>query len=259
MTPSAPSKGLLAGALLMAGCCLDPVRYPRSGNPANPFPVRKVAVCPLINQTGDSLDSLAGGEALASELTGFPGFEVTWPRQWSPSIQGADLPSLLERARAEGAEALLIVTVTESSPYPPPKLGLAMALYPVEKLGSLPVPYEELMESGKPFATHLPRPKDPWLGAVGAVYDAQDNAVQDRLHGWGLRRDQSGASFDWKRTLYSRDEFLRFSLNETLRRLCERGKATWGKKPVSPPHKNIAMASSAPILLPCSNAFPEMR
>lgn len=240
MSPKAAgarSALLVAGPLLLGACSLDALRYMRTANPPNPFPAHRIAVCPLINQSAESRDPLADGEVLASELATFPGFEVIWPRQWNPSLPGRkpegklELQPLLDQARAAGAEALLIVVATESSSYPPPRFGLAMALYPTTRLERLPVPYEELMEAGKPFASALPQPKDPWMGAFGTVYDTRDKDVLDRLHRWGRQRSQSEASFDWRRGLYSREEFLRFCLNEGLRKLCKNGRDRWSRNP----------------------------
>lgn len=226
-----PAMLLMAVPALAAGCCLEPVRYPRFSNPENPFPVRKVAVCPLSVLSGDAPDPLAAGEALAAELSQFPGFEVIWPRAWLEGWKGPlDLQDLLNRARAAGADAVLLATLNESSAYPPPRMALAMALYPVRPLSGPVMPYEERMDAGRPFVDALPKAADPWLGAAGMVQDARDGAVQGRLHGWGLRRSQSEASFDWKRGLYSQEEFLRFCLNEALRKLCDEGRTKFPRK-----------------------------
>jgi hypothetical protein len=257
----ARSTLLVALPLFLGACSLDAFRYLRTANPPNPFPAHKIAVCPLINQSAEPRDPLADGEALASELATFPGFEVIWPRQWNPSLPEGqlELQPLLGQARAAGAEALLIAVTTESSSYPPPRLGLAMALYPTTRLDRLPVPYEELMEAGKPFASALPQPTDPWMGAFGTVYDARDKGVLDRLHRWGRQRSQSEASFDWKRGLYSREEFLRFCLNETLRQLCKNGRDRWSKNPADYSPKILESTPPPSILTPSSKVFLALR
>ncbi|GEM_PF-5948860 len=219
---------LVGCGLLPTGCFLDKARYPRSSNPANPFPLRRIAVAPVTNQTAQPVDALEAGEALASELGKFPGFEVLWPRQWTG--QASDLPAFLEQARIQKADAVLLATLTDLSTYPPPRIGLAMALYPTGAVGpALKVPYAELAEAGTPYLDRLPQ-GTAWTAAVGLVLDARDGSVQDRLHGWGLRRDQTGASFDWQRSLYSSEEFRRFAFNEALRRLCEQGEERKAKE-----------------------------
>ncbi len=219
------------GALLLAGCFLDPVRYPRSANPENPFPLRRIAVAPVLNQTAEAVDPVEAGEALASELGKFQGFDVLWPRQWVTG-PATDLTKILEQARAQKADAVLVTTLTDLTSYPPPRVALAMALYPTGAVSSaVSIPYAELAEAGTPYLDRLPHGDAPWVGAVGLVLDARDGSVQDRLHGWGLRRDQSGASFDWQRGLYSGEEFRRFAFNEALRRLCEQGQARKASAP----------------------------
>lgn len=240
---------LLALAILsLNGCFLDAFRYHRPPNPRNPFPLRKVAVAAVLNRSAEQRDAVADGEAVASELTHFPGFDVIWPREWDSSR--ADLQELLDAASAAGAEAVLLVAVTESNSYPPPRLGLAMAVYPTRPMAqAFSVPYESLMEAGRPMAAALPRPKEGWLGATGRVYDARENAIQDRLHAWGRLRAQSDAVFDWKRGMYSRDEFLRFCASECLRRLCDDAKRQMEReREIS--SKKVETPSPNPILAP---------
>jgi hypothetical protein len=126
---------LAAAALAASGCSAIPDRRvePRYHNP---FPqLHRVAVLPFYNQSAEpTVDGDAVAIAYYNELQDIPGFEVMpvgVARQLllASGIEprtGADFQRL---ARAMGVDAVLVGSVTEYSPYYPPRMGLAVDWY----------------------------------------------------------------------------------------------------------------------------------
>jgi hypothetical protein len=132
---------LAATSLLLStsGCALWPDRIVEPQF-HNPFPqVYKVAILPFFNQ---SAEPTVDGEAIAmsyfNELQTIPGFEVmpvgVSKQMLAASITmtgreprvGVDFQRL---ARQMGVDAVLVGSVTEYSPYYPPRMGLSVDWY----------------------------------------------------------------------------------------------------------------------------------
>src|SRR5437868_6748323 len=106
----------------------------------NPFPqIYRVAILPFFNQSADpTVDGDAVAMAYYNELQLIPGFEVmpvgVAKQMLAASIAatgqeprgGADFQLL---ARQMGVDAVLVGSITEYSPYYPPRMGLAVDWY----------------------------------------------------------------------------------------------------------------------------------
>jgi hypothetical protein len=132
---------LLAASLLaLAGGCAalpDRIVEPQFHNP---FPqIYRVAVLPFFNQSADpTVDGDAIATAYYNELQTIPGFEVmpvgVAKQMLAASIAatgteprgGADFQRL---ARMMNVDAVLVGSITEYSPYYPPRIGLAVDWY----------------------------------------------------------------------------------------------------------------------------------
>ena len=126
---------LASVALVASGCAAIPDRRVEPMY-HNPFPqLHRVAVLPFYNQ---SAEPTVDGEAIAlqyyNELQDIPGFEVM-PVGVAKQLliasgieprTGSDFQKL---ARAMGVDAVLVGSVTEFSPYYPPRIGLAVDWY----------------------------------------------------------------------------------------------------------------------------------
>jgi len=127
---------VVAGAALVsAGCAAFPDRRVEPQY-HNPFPqLHRVAVLPFYNQ---SAEPTVDGESVAlsyyNELQDIPGFEVM-PVGVSKQLliasgieprTGSDFQKL---ARAMNVDAVLVGSITEYSPYYPPRIGLAVDWY----------------------------------------------------------------------------------------------------------------------------------
>ena len=134
---------LLPTAMLLciasSGCALlpDKIVEPQFHNP---FPqIYRVAVLPFFNQSAEpTVDGDAVAMAYYNELQTIPGFEVmpvgVAKQMLAASIAasgqeprgGADFQLL---ARQMGVDAVLVGSITEYSPYYPPRMGLAVDWY----------------------------------------------------------------------------------------------------------------------------------
>jgi len=137
--PAHHRLNLLAAALLCAGSsgCLalpDRILEPQFHNP---FPqIYRVAVLPFFNQSADpTVDGEAVAMAYYNELQNIPGFEVmpvgvakqmlaaSMAASGREPRSGAEFQRL---ARQMGVDAVLVGSITEFSPYYPPRMGLSV-------------------------------------------------------------------------------------------------------------------------------------
>lgn len=148
MQPLARTISLLAisalGALL-SGCAAVPSRYVQPVY-HNPFPqLHRVAVLPFYNQSNEpTVDGEAMALAYYNELQAIQGFEVmpvgVARRMLEASrIQPATGSDFQELARLMRVDAVIVGSVTEYSPYYPPRLGLSIDWYAANP-GYHPIP-----------------------------------------------------------------------------------------------------------------------
>ena len=123
---------LLAG---FSGCALIPERIHQPVI-RNPFPqLSRVAVIDFFNQSGEpTLDGSRVAEAYAGELAQFQGYEVvavstTMRAIRDQQIRLGDPREHRRLANYLGVDAIVIGTVTEYSPYSPPRMGMTVRWY----------------------------------------------------------------------------------------------------------------------------------
>ncbi|MDX1946757.1 MAG: hypothetical protein SFU86_15255, partial [Pirellulaceae bacterium] len=122
-------------ALLASGCAIFPDRAIQPQY-HNPFPqLHRVAVLPFFNQSHEpTVDGEKVAMAYYNELQAIPGFEVMPVGVAKQLLRasgqeprtGDDFQKL---ARLMGVDAVLVGSVTEYSPYYPPRLGIAVDWY----------------------------------------------------------------------------------------------------------------------------------
>lgn len=131
--------------LLAPGCSALPdiVHQPQYHNP---FPqLHTIAVLPFYNQSADpTIDQDRIAMAYYNELQAIPGFEVVpvgVTRQYlmAREIEPASGDDFQQLAREMGVDAVVVGSVTEYTPYYPPRLGLAVRWYAANP-GFHPIP-----------------------------------------------------------------------------------------------------------------------
>jgi hypothetical protein len=154
-------SALASLALFASGCAAFPDRRVEPQY-HNPFPqLHRVAVLPFYNQ---SAEPTVDGEAVAlqyyGELQDIPGFEVM-PVGVAKQLMiasgieprtGSDFQKL---ARAVGVDAVLVGSVTEFSPYYPPRIGLAVDWYAANP-GFHPIPAGYGLPWGRAEEEYIP-------------------------------------------------------------------------------------------------------
>ena len=122
-------------ALALAGCQIFPDKL---HEPVyhNPFPqIQKVAVLPFYNQSAEpTVDGEAIAMAYYNELQAVPGFEVMPVGVAKRMLEGSGLEprtaaDFQRLARQMNVDAVIIGSITEYTPYYPPRLGLAVDWY----------------------------------------------------------------------------------------------------------------------------------
>lgn len=137
---------LLAGACLLAsGCAAIPDRLLKAEY-HNPFPqMHRVAILPFYNQSDEP--TVSGDDvALAyyNELQTIPGFEIVPVGVVKRRLQALPMEprtgaEFQKFAQDLGADAVIVGSITEYSPYYPPRIGLAVNWYAANP-GFHPIP-----------------------------------------------------------------------------------------------------------------------
>jgi len=195
-------------AMLCSGCAAIPDRHV---HPVyhNPFPqLHRIAILPFFNQ---SKEPTVDGDELAiayyNELQSIPGFEVVpvgVTRRFLEASRlqprsGADFQTL---ARLMQVDAIIVASVTEYSPYYPPRIGLSVDWYAANP-GFHPIPAgyglpwgtaeEEFIPSSlvreaefalarEQLKTQTPKFDDPGLQAAPAAKNASNSTNKTASH-----------------------------------------------------------------------------
>ena len=169
--------------LLCTGCSAIPdvVHEPQYHNP---FPqISRVAVLPFFNQSADpTIDQERIALAYYNELQQIPGFEVVpvgvakrmlvasgiEAKLNEGGVSGEDFQRL---AQSMGVDAVVVGSVTEYTPYYPPRLGLSVRWYAANP-GFHPIPPGYGLPWGTSQEKHIPEP---------FVFEAEFALAQEQL------------------------------------------------------------------------------
>lgn len=168
------SAALVIGLCLLqlsTGCALAPDAKKRERF-HNPLPqLHRIAVLPFFNQSGEpTLDEIAVAESYYAELQAIPGFEVLpigvstnkWREyQVYPGLEvngdSQVLPSTFQAfAQYLGVDAVVVGSVTDYSPYSPPRFALTTRWYAANQ-GFHPVPVGYGLPWGTKAEKKIPR------------------------------------------------------------------------------------------------------
>ena len=152
---------LLALSLMLPGCCLVP-EISHEPTLHNPFPqLSKVAVAPFFNQSTEAtVDGRQFALAYFNELQLVPGFEVVPVDVVEQAIADEgirlDNPADVRRlAGVLGVDAVVLGTVTDFTPYYPPRCGLRVEWYAANP-GFHPIPPGYGLPWGTAEEEHIP-------------------------------------------------------------------------------------------------------
>lgn len=127
---------IVAALLSLAGGCAALPEKLYQPQFHNPFPqLHRVAILPFYNQSNEpTVDGEAVAMAYYNELQAIPGFEVMpvgVARQFyaASGIEPRTTADFQKLARLMNVDAVLVGSVTEYSPYYPPRIGIAVDWY----------------------------------------------------------------------------------------------------------------------------------
>lgn len=188
---------VLALTLPLAGCGCE--KSP-SAQPPPPPPPRVVVVSPVLNLCGSSdFDPLKVTDLVASEFLSYENVTVVpvnlalaeLARRGQVTVETPR--DAAELATALGADATIVVAVTEYSPYDPPVIGLTMQWYAAAPAG--------LSDAA------VPGPR--WQ--FQRVFNAADEQVQVEIRSFAAQRDGSAGPYGWRRYLRTQEGYVRYA------------------------------------------------
>lgn len=184
-------------------------------------------VAPVLNLSGSrDIDVLAATDIAVSELSQLRGGGVLPTNRVlsvlaSMGLQEVRTPEeAAELASRSGAEAVVVLAITEYDPYDPPTVGLIGQVYrPVHGGGEVEDPVtvsrRGLGDESPVLASWPGRPE----AQLQRVYRASDGAVMERLRRYAEVRAAGGSPYGWREYLVRQDLYLRFCAHALLSEL----------------------------------------
>jgi len=198
-----------------------------------------VVVAPVLNLSGaGGVDTLKLTDVFASEiLASWPGISVVpvniglaaMARRGQAVV--ADESSALALARELGADATVVVAITEYDPYSPPVVGMLCQWYAVPQQHDQmprvnPVLASREAEGSEPAALASEEAAPgPWF-QVQRVFNAADDAILKEVREFARRRGGHQSPYGWNRYTKSQELYVRYccwSLIRSMQRLGETG------------------------------------
>jgi hypothetical protein len=204
----------ILGALLVSGC-VQP-HAPSSSPSANP---RVIAIAPVLNLSGSrDIDPLKVTDLVASEFLSFRGVTVIpvnlvlaeLERQSRHTVQSSE--DAIALAQALGADATVVVAITEFDPYTP-VVGMVMQWYAArpERTAARLDPVSASREAQAPAAgLSAPDPTAPrWQ--VQRVLNGTDERVCHEIKDYADQHEGQKSPYGWRKYLRSQELYVRFS------------------------------------------------
>lgn len=190
-----------------------------------------IAVAPAINQSGSAdFDPDRFADRMASELSYAEGVSVIPVSRvlavlLSDGVEQVASPThALEVARAVGADAILVFSVTDYDPYDPPRIGVSAQLYGSGTgAGFGSVDPVALSRAGRMSASP-PRPAGRHrrlLAETQHVFDASHRSVIADIKRYAALRGADESPFGWRRYVVSQQGFIQYCCHATIQKLLD--------------------------------------
>jgi hypothetical protein len=216
------------------------------------------AVVPPRNESGVSVvDELSVGDALVEEIGQVKGLDClplnrTINAMRSLGLASIDSPAQAKAlARATGADAVVVSTITSWQPYQPPRIGLNVALF--ARSGSMGVQdgftgdvraiQASATPSGPPGLvsgmTNGP------VSGVSVVLDASNTAIMRKVEMYGEARVEPNDPMGWERYSKSMRLYTRFACHRAVELLLDAERGRVAPTVVPPPERVTDAAEKA--------------
>lgn len=193
-------------AIAVSGC----VRKHCAEKPPAP-PPRVLIVAPVLNLSGNhDFDSLKVTDLIASEFQGFPGVAVVPVNRVLAELATEGKTAVetsgdaVRLARMFGADATIVVAVTEYNPYHPPVVGLTMQWY----AAGMSTGTEDAAGSRASASDALSAAAPRWQ--VQRVFNAADEAVLDEVEHYADDRDGHRSPYGWRKYVQVQELYVRY-------------------------------------------------
>lgn len=188
-----------------------------------------IAVAPAINQSGSvDFDPDRFADRMATELSYAEGVSVIPVSRVLAALSASGHSQVTspahasELARAVGADAILVFSVTDYDPYDPPRIGLTAQLYGSgtrPNVGSLdPTVLSRLGRLASTPERQRPN-RRRLLAETQQMFDASHNAVVADIQRFASIRGADGSPYGWRRYVVSQQAFMEYCCFATIRAL----------------------------------------
>ncbi len=201
----------------------------------NPYPQpRSLAVVPFINQSGsEDLDVLAVTDEFYTELQLVEGFTVVPVNRVLAAMNQLGLTGIsspddaFSIADNLGVDSVIIGSITQYDPYPPPRVGMAVQLYVREQRKNTsasddPFKPGTLVRQAQPFEMPYGPELRPRAG-LARIIDADQKDVVERLKKYAQSRTGQQRPASW-RSYTTQRNYLRFVAHEIIGELIDQEK-----------------------------------
>jgi hypothetical protein len=203
----------------IAGCATHHEAATVDPPPPEP-PQVVVVVAPVLNLSNNTdWDPLKVTDILASELQSFPGVVVIPVNRTLAALALRGKTAVetsqdaLDLAREFNADATVVAAITEYDPYDPPRVGLIVQWYALDRRGAGstfdPVSASRQATAAAP-AAELARDAAIPLYQVQRVFSAADRAVIKDIKSYAKQRDGHKSPYDWQIYTKSQELFVRY-------------------------------------------------
>lgn len=224
----------LCAAMVSCGESTKKVVYPLRLHSPYPAPDRLVfAVTPPRNESGVStVDELAVGDALAEQFGQVKGIDCLPLNRTLSAMRALNLASVgspgeaRALARALGADAVVVSTISSWQPYQPPRIGLSLALFGRSAAMGFSESFggdvRGLTSAASPVDLQDSSPNSGPLSDVSLVLDASNTAIMAKVQEYGEARVEPNDPMGWERYSKSMKLYTQFACHRAVEVLLER-------------------------------------
>lgn len=219
MVPRDSSRPLLTIGLLALPLAWGCAQRDDAATAMTSRPPTVIVVSPTINLSGgEDFDPLKVTDILASEFLSFAEVSVVpvnlalaaLARRGKTRVETAE--EALALAEELGADATIVMAVTEYNPYDPPSVGLVMQWYGVSRRGwggRLDPVAASRRASPTPFELSAADASAPqWQ--VQRVFNAAQKDVLEDVKAFAAQRPGARSPYDWRRYTKSQELYVRY-------------------------------------------------
>ena len=227
-----PILGALLACALPGACAKKQLELAEPTVLTAPYESREVrwAVAPLVNESGVSIvDELAATDALVSAITEVEGLTALPTNRTLAALRALGLRGVASPgearalARALGADAIVVGSITDWYPYDPLRFGLNLALYArTREMDLADIDPIALSQATTDSQIRAGSPADLPVAGVAEHYDASNHAVVAQVRRYAEGRHDPRTALGDDIYLKSMERYTQFVCFRTVELLLNR-------------------------------------